>query len=168
MSAHRLSRIAIRVAVTAFQAVRRGIWAVTRPQVEGVHGVALTPDGRIVLVRLTYASGWHLPGGGRKKNEPKLEAVLRELREEIGLVSHGRAEFCYAFRHRADNREATNSVYLLPDVVYRARKSLEVEEVGAFPPDALPPETTDLTRETILRVLRRPDRGSRTEHREVS
>ena len=147
----------MRTAVTAFQAARRGIWAVTRPKVEGVHAVALTPQGLVVLVRLTYARGWHLPGGGRKRNEPKLEAVLRELREEIGLLAHKRVEFCYSFRHRADHRDASNTVYLIRDVLYRARQTLEVEEVGAFPPEALPAGTTELTRETIVRVLREQD-----------
>ena len=33
----------------------------------GVHAVALTPERRIVLVRLRYAPGWRLPGAHRKK-----------------------------------------------------------------------------------------------------
>src|SRR3954470_455052 len=55
----------------------------------GVHAVALTPEGRIVLVKLRYAPGWRLPGGGMQAREDPREAVLRELREEIGMTSCG-------------------------------------------------------------------------------
>jgi hypothetical protein len=62
-------RLLVRIAVTAFQQLRRAIWFVARPQVRGVLAVPLTPEGKVVLVRLTYARGWHLPGGGIKKGE---------------------------------------------------------------------------------------------------
>ena len=52
----------------------------------GVHAVALTPERRIVLVRLRYAPGWRLPGGGLDAGEDLERAALRELREEIGIT----------------------------------------------------------------------------------
>ena len=41
---------------------------------------------KLVLVRQSYSEGWHLPGGGVQRGEPPVRAVLRELKEEIGLT----------------------------------------------------------------------------------
>ena len=45
----------------------------------------------MILVKLRYAPGWRLPGGGRADDEDPCEAALRELREEIGMTAHGKA-----------------------------------------------------------------------------
>jgi 8-oxo-dGTP diphosphatase len=41
--------------------------------------------GRILLVDPRYKPNWDLPGGMAEANEPPVEAVRRELREELGL-----------------------------------------------------------------------------------
>ena len=43
-------------------------------------------DGAVVLLQQRYRSRWGLPGGLLARGEPAHEAVLREVREEIGLV----------------------------------------------------------------------------------
>jgi ADP-ribose pyrophosphatase YjhB (NUDIX family) len=71
-----------------------GRWGVARfypflrslacPTTVGAFGL-VECGGRIVLVRQSYSKGWHLPGGGVEAGEPPEKAVLRELKEEIGL-----------------------------------------------------------------------------------
>ncbi|MFI9746769.1 NUDIX domain-containing protein [Streptomyces sp. NPDC052494] len=41
--------------------------------------------GRVLVVNPTYKPGWDLPGGMVEANEPPEVAVVRELREELGL-----------------------------------------------------------------------------------
>jgi hypothetical protein len=65
----------LHLGVNAFQALRRCVWFVSRPQTIGVHGIPLTPEGKVVLVTLSYAKGWRLPGGGRKGDEEPREAL---------------------------------------------------------------------------------------------
>lgn len=152
-----LDRAFIRFAVTSFQLARRIVWRVTKPVALGVHAVPLTAAGEVVLVRLTYGPGWRLPGGGRKKDEPSHEAMLRELREEIGLRSFSQIMEVVEFTHRPEHRRGRASLFLLRDVAFVAQQSLEIEEVRAFAIDALPEETTPLTRHLVELALERQD-----------
>jgi 8-oxo-dGTP pyrophosphatase MutT (NUDIX family) len=144
----RLPRLLIRAVLTPLQGLRRFLWLVTGTKGDGVHAVALTPRGTVVLVRLTYASGWRLPGGGRKRGETQEEGMLRELREEIGLVAHGAIE-------RLDDRLEEgrhghrSAMFLVHDVAYAARPNFEIEEVREFDPADLPRNLGGATRETL-------------------
>jgi ADP-ribose pyrophosphatase YjhB (NUDIX family) len=129
--------------------LRRSVWFFTSPSSTGVHAVALTPDRRIILVTLSYARGWRLPGGGRKADEPAEEAVLRELREEIGMTSHGAVRKVANFSHRSDHRKDRSSLFVVEDVAYEPRWSLEIKAVKEFDPDDLPPDSAPITRRLV-------------------
>jgi 8-oxo-dGTP pyrophosphatase MutT (NUDIX family) len=138
--------VPIRWAVGGFQRVRRAVWFVTRPPAFGAHAVALTPDGEVIFVRHTYKAGWRRPGGGLKPGESARDAVLRELREEIGLSRHGAVEHVGEFRHRPDFRDGLAQVFRVRDVAFDPPAwSLEIEEVRAFAPASLPPDLPRIT-----------------------
>ena len=42
-------------------------------------------DSRFLVVNPTYKPGWDLPGGMAEANEPPVDALRRELSEELGL-----------------------------------------------------------------------------------
>jgi 8-oxo-dGTP pyrophosphatase MutT (NUDIX family) len=135
-----LSRRLIRTVFTFLHGFRRALWKLTGPGRSGVHGLPLTGQGKVVLVRLTYSPGWRLPGGGRKRKEMPEQAMLRELREEIGLLDHGSIE-----RIEDGLPGDRSTFFVIRDVVYRPRWSLEVEEVREFDRDRLPDDTTRWT-----------------------
>jgi 8-oxo-dGTP pyrophosphatase MutT (NUDIX family) len=136
----------LHLAVYGFQALRRSVWFVTRPPSTGVHAVPLTPEGKVVLVTLSYAHGWRLPGGGHKPSEPAETAMLRELREEIGLKGCTSIELVANFRHRPDFRRGRGSLFIVREVTYQPpRWSLEVAKVGEFALDDLPADTSRIT-----------------------
>jgi 8-oxo-dGTP pyrophosphatase MutT (NUDIX family) len=128
----------LRAILTSVYALLRAGWFVRRPKTFGAHALALTPEGRIILVRLRYAPGWRLPGGGRSASEPPLHAALRELREEIGMISHGEAKALRDFEESAYSKRDTASLVIVRDVLYRPRWSWEVEEVREAEVDKLP------------------------------
>lgn len=115
-------------------------------------------DGAVVLLQQRYRSRWGLPGGLLARGEPAHEAVLREVREEIGLV----VELDGAPTVVVDERARR------VDVVFRGRPaeggsphptSPEIVAVDWFGADALP----ELQEETVtaLEALGRlgPARG---------
>jgi 8-oxo-dGTP diphosphatase len=61
-------------------------WRVTRSPHEGAV-VAIYVGSDLLLVRSSYRVGWHLPGGGVRRDETPEAAARRELAEEIGLTA---------------------------------------------------------------------------------
>ena len=131
-------------------------WRFARGMTLGVRAVVIDPQGRVLLVKHSYVSGWHLPGGGVEIGETVHGALARELLEEGGIsaleppVLHG-----VFFNGRVSRRD---HVALF---VVRAfsqdggpRNANEIVDYGFFPPDALPPETTRGTRARLAEVLK--------------
>ena len=114
-------------------------WFVRRPRTFGAHALALTPEGRIILVKLRYARGWRLPGGGRAPNEAPRDAVLRELREEIGMTAHGKVRLAAELEERPDFKRDLAALLIVEDVRYKpARWSWEIEDICEAAIDDMP------------------------------
>ncbi|MFI6311034.1 NUDIX domain-containing protein [Nocardia fusca] len=52
----------------------------------GADALIRDEHGRLLLVDPKYKPDWDIPGGMAEANEPPLDAVLRELHEELGLL----------------------------------------------------------------------------------
>lgn len=128
----------LRIALTAAHQLLKLNWLVRRPRTFGAHALALTPEGKIILVKLRYARGWRLPGGGRKPDEDPRDAVLRELREEIGMTSHGRVRLACELEESTDFKRDLASLLVVEDVRYQPRWSWEVEQICETDLDRLP------------------------------
>ena len=64
-------------------------WRFSRGMTLGVRALVLDPSGRVFLVKHSYVSGWHLPGGGVEPRETVLDSLVRELREEGNIELTG-------------------------------------------------------------------------------
>lgn len=142
----RLGNGALRVAATAAHSMLKTLWLIRRPKTFGAHAIALTPQGKLLLVKLRYAGGWRVPGGGRSEQEEPVDAALRELREEIGMTSHGEARLARDFQEDVDYKTDTSSVVIVRDVRYSPpRWSWEVERICEAGLDALPDDMSSLS-----------------------
>lgn len=139
----------LRPIVSGAYQLLRAFWFVRRPRTFGAHALALTPERKLILVKLRYAPGWRLPGGGRDADEDPVEAGLRELREEIGMTSHGAVRKAAELEQRPDRRRDLVSLLVVEDVRYRARWSWEIEQVADVALDDLPQNLAPVAREWI-------------------
>jgi ADP-ribose pyrophosphatase YjhB (NUDIX family) len=139
----------------AIRRVLHTYWRFARGMTLGVRAVVIDPQGRVFLVKHSYVSGWHLPGGGVEAGETVQTALSRELAEEGGITAleppalHG-----VFFNGRVSRRDHVVAFVVR---VFRQeggpRNAREIIDYGFFSPDALPPETTRGTRARLAEVL---------------
>jgi ADP-ribose pyrophosphatase YjhB (NUDIX family) len=139
----------------ALRRVLHFYWRFARAMTLGVRALVIDGEGRIFLVKHSYVSGWHLPGGGVEAGETLVEAAARELREEgnIELTAPPRLHGIF-FNSRASRRD---HVALFVVSAFRQVAApvpdREIVAHGFFALDALPDETTASTRARIIEVL---------------
>jgi len=139
----------LRVALTGVYRLLRAGWFISRPRTFGAHAFALTPERKLILVKLRYVPGWRLPGGGRKAGEEPRDAAVRELSEEIGMISHGRVRLAAELEQHPHHRRDLVSLMIVEDVRYTPRWSLEIERVIEAALDDLPLDLAPVAREWI-------------------
>lgn len=139
----------VRVGMTLAHRLMMLRWFVTRPRTTGVRAIVLTPQGKVVLLRHSYVRGWYLPGGGREPGEDPQTAILRELREEIGLEDYRGIRHLDRYEHRPTYKRDSLDLFLVEDARYRWKPSLEIEEIGEFDPRALPGDVSARSRADI-------------------
>ena len=120
----------------------------------GVRGVAIDEQGRVALVRHTYISGWHLPGGGVERGETAAEAMLREFREEAEIVPEGPLRLHGLYRNAAAAPRDHVALFVAPAFTVLGAKvpDREIAECGFFPADAPPEGTTGATRARLREI----------------
>jgi 8-oxo-dGTP pyrophosphatase MutT (NUDIX family) len=130
-------------------------WRFARGMTLGVRAVVLDDDNRVFLVKHSYVSGWHLPGGGVEVGETFSEALRRELMEEGRIEVLGEPALHGVFLNNHVSRRDHVAVYLIrsfsQDRLPEANR--EIIACGFFEASALPAETTAGTRLRIAEVL---------------
>ncbi|HRE46048.1 MAG TPA: NUDIX domain-containing protein [Terricaulis sp.] len=133
--------------------VFRTWWRVSRAMTLGVRGVACDEAGRVLLVRHTYAKGWHLPGGGVEHGELASEAIVREMAEEGGVAATSAPRLIGFYANHANFPNDHIALYRIEAWEACAPQGGEIAERGFFAIDALPDETTPGTRRRIAEIF---------------
>ena len=130
-------------------------WRFARGMTLGVRAVVLDRDNRVFLVKHSYVSGWHLPGGGVEVGETLGDALRRELVEEGRIEVLGEPALHGLFLNSHVSSRDHVAVYLIrnfsQDRLPEANR--EIIACGFFEANALPAETTKGTRLRIAEVL---------------
>src|SRR5215470_6765356 len=130
-------------------------WRMSRGLTLGVRGLVIDGQGRVFLVRHTYISGWHLPGGGVEPGETVLDALARELREEGNIELAGMPTQFGIYFHPTVSQRDHVVLFVVKDFCQPAPPvpDHEIMAHGFFPRDALPQDTSAATRARIAEVI---------------
>ena len=132
------------------------VWALaTRPMTLGVKGIVHDGEGRIFLVRHTYVSGWHLPGGGVERGESVFAAIEKELIEEGDIHLSEVPRLFHVYRNPRTSRFDHVVLFVCGGWTGSGKREpdREIAEAGFFALNALPEGTTQQTRDRLSEVF---------------
>jgi ADP-ribose pyrophosphatase YjhB (NUDIX family) len=130
-------------------------WWLARGMTLGVRAVVLNDENRVFLVKHSYVSGWHLPGGGVEAGETLRQALARELAEEGRIELLGEPKLHGLFLNSHVSRRDHVAVYLVRHFSQDRlpQPNREIVDCGFFEAGALPADTTTGTRLRISEVI---------------
>lgn len=147
-----------RLRYAAEPALRRVLhfyWRFARGMTLGVRGLVLNAADEIFLVKHSYVSGWHLPGGGVESGETLLQSLTRELEEEGNITLTAQPVLHGMFFNPSASRRDHVAVFVIRAFAQERLPTpgREIVAHGFFARTALPEETTAGTRRRISEVM---------------
>jgi 8-oxo-dGTP diphosphatase len=117
----------------------------------GAMCVVRRQDGAVLLLRNSYRPGWGLPGGMLRRGEEAIDAVTREVREEVGVQVDIDATPRVVVDAAARRIDVVFTAHLsdASDADRVSAASPEVSEVAWFQPGLLPSPLHDEARDLL-------------------
>ena len=105
----------------------------------GSRAIVINAEGQVLLVKHTYQPHWYLPGGGVKKGESARAAVIRELKEEVGVIASEQDAILFGiYHHMYLGVNDYPIIYIIKNYSKHVAHSGEIEQMDWFYYDALP------------------------------
>jgi 8-oxo-dGTP pyrophosphatase MutT (NUDIX family) len=118
----------------------------------GTNAIVEQADGTVVLVRHRYMPGLCFPGGGINAGEPPIDAVQRELKEEIGVTRLESVEFLALYTRRIWWTTNVITLFRVRGAEVNFKPSFEISEIVAVDPQAPPSDTSPATRRRLAEI----------------
>lgn len=129
--------------------ISKAYWKIKKPRTLGIRAMIFDENKeKILLVKHTYIDGWFLPGGGVKKFEKPLDALKRELREELGFSLES-SELFGVYSNFAESKSDTIIVMICTGDMSVKSADKEIEEARFFELSKLPNDISGGTKRRI-------------------
>ncbi|KTD71100.1 MutT/nudix family protein [Legionella steelei] len=104
----------------------------------GSRAIIVNHDHRILLVKHTYQPHWYLPGGGVKKGESAQAALVRELKEEVGIIPTEEPQLFGIYFHTYMQVNDYPVIFVIKNFTTMEAYSHEIEQMAWYEYDNLP------------------------------
>jgi 8-oxo-dGTP pyrophosphatase MutT (NUDIX family) len=136
----------------AYHLIRGFVLSILSKKTVGVR-MLLMQDKKVLLVKHSYQQGWYTIGGGVEKGETPLEAMKRELKEEVGATLLTNPKLFSVYYSRNEKRDDYIVFYVAEGCEQEVVHSDEIAEQQWFPFDDLPADITPATSRRIQEYL---------------
>ena len=126
------------------------------PVTIGARAIILNKEkDSVLLVKLSYAEGWYLPGGKLKRLETAADGLKRELREELNFtVDENDMALFGVYNNFYEGKSDTVIVFVCSGDADKHHKNVEIEKFRYFPLDSLPESLSPGTKRRLDEYLR--------------
>lgn len=137
--------------ITKANCFRAGIWLLRKLQryvgasTVGVRAIIIDQQRKVLLVKHTYMPGWHLPGGGVHAGETVVDAIIREVKEEAGIIVKDTPQLFGVYFHQVQGVNDYPILFVITDFTHASVNCAEIEEIGWFDMEELPKDTSQST-----------------------
>jgi 8-oxo-dGTP pyrophosphatase MutT (NUDIX family) len=129
--------------------VTRKVQTLLGLKILGPRAIIVNANNQILLVKHVYAPYWYLPGGATNKGEPVKAALIRELKEEVGLTVNEEPRLFGIYHQVNEGVDDYPVIYIVKNFVLVEVHSPEIEELGWFDHDELPAMVSLATKRRI-------------------
>jgi 8-oxo-dGTP pyrophosphatase MutT (NUDIX family) len=136
-------------------------WRFRRGLTMGAQAVVLDEARRVLLVRHGYQKGWFFPGGGVEKMETVLQALERELAEEVGIRMTRPPQLLGLYANFKVFPSDHVALFMVRDWQQDRvpAPTFEIPEHRFFSADAIPCDATEGTKRRIAEVFAGAPKG---------
>jgi len=113
-------------------------WRIFKPFSIGVRAIIINGQGQILLVKHTYTELWYLPGGGVNKKEHLLDALKREMNEELGMTIKSPPSLLGTYSNFFEGKSDYVSIFVIKDFDMKPSENLEIENWEFFEYQKIP------------------------------
>ncbi|MGV8949023.1 MAG: NUDIX domain-containing protein [Candidatus Paracaedibacter sp.] len=135
-----------------FYKVKNQLFRAVGAKTVGARALVVHND-QVLFVKHTYQKGWYTIGGMVDKGETTLQAVLRELVEEVGLTSLEKPELFGVYHSNQEKGDDHVAFYIVKKFHMVESYSPEIADKQWFSLNNLPEETTPATKRRVEEYL---------------